>query len=337
MQISKEVHSFDPAEILKNYFSHPEEVKVLDIFQENVISVELDGKKYTIKKYPQDFSPERAEFITRLQNIVINEMGILPPVIPTLEGPLFVRIGDHIYDLTELVDNVEPDSNDIENAENFFFKIGSFVGSLHTSFSKFNTEDSLVLDSLLNIYHPTSNHFAELMTEYESEDVAEEWIKILQEKSNIATHYANVIGLFSELPRSIVHGDVYMKNLLFDKNQKIIGLIDFAHAGIFFKCYEVFRSFIQTNKFLNEVDIDPDHLKIFLEGYTTTSSLEDIELQMMLDLFIYTQAADISFLDTTTVKSGNSTADYAKFRFNSLLSLHENRERLQAVINEVGK
>ncbi len=333
-----EIPNFCLTEVLSHYFEEPEKAEVLTVIQDNVLLFQLGEKKYVVKRYPPEFSAARTDFITRVHNSVNRAMGFAPSVIPTLSKQLYVDLGEYTYDLTEFASSEIIKSEEVEDVEGFFRMIGAFVGSLHTSMAQFNITNEHDLEALLHINPPNGDHFSKLLEKYCEENVDEEWQEILRKKMKIANSYSPVMTrAANKFPKNIVHGDIYMKNLLFDENHQVKGAVDFARAGIFYRCYEVFRSFIQINKFFHGEKIVPAHLKIFLEGYLSTNNLEVSELKSMLSLYIYTQAADVTFFDVDTVKNGGDKADYAKFRFNSLLSLHNQHHILQSTINELQK
>lgn len=333
-----EIPNFNFTEVLSKYFEEPEKAEVLSVIQDNVLLFRFGERKYVIKRYSKEFSANRTDFITRVHNSVNKAMGFAPSVIPTLEDDLFVQFGGYSYDLTEFAPSTVVKKEDVTNVEDFFRMIGAFVGELHTSMAQFNAANDDEPNALLKINPPGGDHFKNLFADYEREQVDQEWYEVLLTKKDLTKIYAPIMKMPSRrMPKNIIHGDIYMKNLLFDENLQVKGAVDFARAGIFYRCYEIFRAFIQINKFFHGEKIDPAHLKIFLEAYLSTNHLETSELHAMLDLYIYTQAADISFLDANIVKNGGETAEYAKFRLQSLLTLHEQHDALQATINEVQK
>ncbi len=337
MQPVKEQLNFKPADVLSCYFLDVQALNILKVFQDDVVLVELGGRRYVVKRYPQNFSSERHLFTTKLQNKINQGLGIKPDVVSTLDGTLCVQIGGYSYDVTEFVENVSFANDEVLDLGNFFYSIGSFVGALHTELSQFNDSGDAVMNALLHIHEPNSPHLQGLLHEYETEGVTPKWIQVLKNKILLSRQYVTAAHSLTDLPQNIVHGDIYMNNILFGEDQKVIGLIDFAHAGKFVTCYEVFRSFIQINKFLNGASINPEHLVNFLKGYLSIGSLEEIELKQMLDLYLYTQASDTSFLDIATIKSGGAKAEYAYFRFQSLMELHKSRDLLNTTVLSVNK
>lgn len=322
-------------DVLSGYFPEAPEVEITQSFKESVIAVALNGEEYVIRRYPRELSEERVEFSIKLQNEIVKRLGIDPAIMATMSNQLFVEVGQFRYDLSPFIENYMLDNQETRELDHFFESMGAFIGSLHTSFAELDIAESNILDALLYIHPTESDHISQLQEEYQENGIDEEWHHILSRKQQLRDIYSFVEERFLQLPTNIVHGDLHLENVLFDHNGNIIGLIDFVRAGEFFKCYEVFRAFIQINKFFNETEIESTHLKKYLEEYLSTGSLEDIELQTMLSLYTYAQAADISFLDVETIKEAGSAADYGKFRSHSLLYLHGEHQRLQNVIDGI--
>ncbi len=296
----------------------------------------LDDKKYVVKEYSPVFTPERLNFFEELQNFTSEKINVLPRVTTTLEHKLNVQLDGFGYDLTEFVKSENFEKSKVKDVGRFFFDIGSFVGNLHSIFSEFENSGYPTTKSLLNIVPNTPIHMINLLKDYKEAGVDESWVRIVEDKITIVGHYFPIVNLFGKLPQKIVHGDLYLKNILLDENLKVVGLIDFEQAGTFFRCYEVMRSIVQTNRFFQHVDIDPLYLKSFLKGYLNKYSLDEVELKNMLDLYIYIQASDVSFLDIDTIKNGNEEVrEYARYRFDSLNSLHNNHQLLSRSINEL--
>lgn len=323
-------------EVLGFYFPNAENSILLKKFKDNVFLVGLGDKKYVVKEYLPVFTPERLSFFEELQNFTSEKINVLPRVITTPEHKLNVQLGGFGYDLTEFVKSENFEKNKVKDVGKFFFDIGSFVGNLHSTFSEFENSGYPTIKSLLNIVPNTPSHMINLLKDYKEVGVDESWFRIVEDKITMVGHYTPIMNSFGKLPQKIVHGDLYLKNILLDKNQKVVGLIDFAQAGTFFRCYEVMRSMVQTNRFFQHVDIDPLYLKSFLRGYLNKYSLDKVELKNMLDLYIYIQASDVSFLDIDTIKNGNEEVrEYARYRFDSLNSLHKNHWLLSKSINEL--
>lgn len=324
------------AEVLRFYFPNPESSTFLKKFKDNVFLIGMDGRKYVVKEYLPTFTPERLKFFEELQNFTSERMRVPPKVLTTRDQELNVQLGGFGYDLTEFVKNKNIDRTQVKDIGMFFFNIGSFVGNLHKTFSEFADSGQPTISSLLNIPQNTPNHMIDHLKRYREDDVDESWVKIVEDKIAMVDRYSPVLYSFESLQQKIVHGDLYLKNILLDREQKVVGLIDFAQAGTFFRSYEVMRAMVQTNKFFQRVDIDPLYLKRFLKGYLNMCPLNEVELKNMLDLYIFIQASDISFLDIDTVKNGSdATREYAKYRFDSLNSLHRNHQLLTKNIEEL--
>lgn len=326
------------AEVLKHYSNNSGQMTLRRKFKDNVSLVSVDGTNRVIKEYSTTVSSERLEFFEGLQNFTNARLGIQPYVIGTVENKLHVNLGTASFDLTNFVKNERVKGREVGDVEKFFFDIGFFVGKLHSIFSEFEGQNPSILDSELKINMDGRDDMNALFESYQTSGVDESWSALLKEKIKMMDAYYPVVSIFRDLPRRIVHGDLYPKNILLDKKHRIVGLIDFAQSGKFFRCYEVMRAIIQTNRMFGLTDLEPKYVKSFLKGYLVNNTLETSELENMLDLYIFAQSADLYFLDAKTLTSNDVDAkNYAKFRFDSLSSLHKNRMSINRAIKELVK
>ncbi len=319
--------------ILKFHYPNFKEYTFQKKLEKNAFLVKSQNKQFVLKKYDQKITKERLQFFEELQNMTNAYMQISPQVLKTKDGNLNVHRNSFYYDLTEFVEGEMIQREQVKNISEFFYKIGLFVGKLHKSFSEIESKGQITMNSLLYTAPESPKHLVDLLDSYYKAQIDDSWKEIIKEKITIVNSYTDHLKVFNALPRKIVHGDLYLKNLLFDKSQKIIGLIDFVQAGVFFRCYEVIRALIQTNKFFQNTDIEARYIKQYLKGYLQGNSLDESEIHNMLDFYIYVQASDTAFLDIETiVNGGKEINEYAKYRSNSLHALFRNRHLLNEVI-----
>lgn len=318
---------------LRLYFPNLGKYFVVKNIKNDVELLKIGNKKYVLKLYPKNIDRERITFFERLQNFTSESLGILPGIVKTIDGRFNVSTPNGTYELSGYLENNDFDDKKIVDVGQFFFDIGHFLGQVHSVFENYSRKSKGVLKSVLNFYPEFPEHLDKLLESYQVNQVNPSWTEILRGKIDIAKNLSVEIGSFGGLPTGIVHGDFYPKNLLFDKHMRIVGLIDYAQAGEFVRCYEVIRAFVQTNKYLRRIDVDPENLKSFLKGYQENIKLQKIELEKMLDFFVFIQASDISFSSIVIVKGNDEgLKDYAKYRFENLVSLYKNRELLNKVI-----
>jgi Ser/Thr protein kinase RdoA (MazF antagonist) len=181
----------------------------------------------------------------------------------------------------------------------------------------------------------SNRHLLKLLEEYKKHNIGDKWQKILIAKMRVVKGYDTNQDIFLKLPKKIVHGDLYIDNFLFNQKNSVFGLVDYTGAGLFFRCYEVIRAFIQTNKYLGNLSIDPLGLKEYLKGYCQFGQLDKDELSSMLDLYIFIQATDSSFLSLQAFNNNNQDSlNYGLYRFKSLRHLIQNKEQLIKTIYE---
>ncbi|KKT36360.1 MAG: Homoserine kinase [Candidatus Collierbacteria bacterium GW2011_GWB1_44_35] len=313
------------------FFDHIEGFNFLRQIKENVFLIEINGEKYVLKVYDEKCDRNRLTFFENLQNHTSDALSISPKVVPTLFGNLNVQIGHDIWELCEYEEG-QDFNPEKKRPEQVFYDTGLFLGQVHRVFESYHSENLSTPDSILLHFPDSPAHIFELLSEYYQSRVGQEWQKILEEKISIAESLKEYND-FSTLPQQIVHGDFYPRNLLYDEEMNIKGLIDYAQAGIYYRCYEVIRAAIQTNKYLGFIELKPEYLSHFLEGYSKSVELTKDEAEMMLSLYIFIQASDISFFKTDIVLGDNSALkDYATYRHKSLVSLTQNSLELNNII-----
>ncbi len=319
--------------ILKFYYPNFKEYNFQKKLDTNIFLIESKGEQYVIKAYDKKLTKKRLLFFEELQNMTNTQMQISPLVVRTNDGSLNVNVDGFYYDVAEFVKGETLLREQINEISDFFYKIGFFVGKLHKSFLEIEKLNKNAMESLLHIEPESPKHLIALLKNYQKARIEKMWKDILKRKIEIVNIYANDIEMFKILPRKIVHGDIYLKNIIFNNAQEIIGLIDFYQAGIFFRCYEVMRVLVQINILFQTTEIAPQHTECYLKGYFQNNTLNEIEIRNMLDFYIYVQASDVAFLDIETITNGGKEINkYAKYRAKSLNSLFINRRLLNNTI-----
>ena len=324
------------SEIIRCYFPNFKDFSVITSLKDNIQLIDIDGQKYILKFYSNSIDRLRITFFEKLQNFTSDYLNISPKILSNTKNELNFVLGDSIFELYEYTESIEFDDKKVVVVEDFYYDVGNFLGKLHNAFSEYSKTTSDIFKSELHLYENSANEMNQLLSLYKEKNIGSPWKNILEEKIAIASSTVLDTNTLSALPRGIVHGDFYPKNILFDDQMQIIGLIDYAQAGDFIRCYEVIRALVQTTKYLHQIDIDPINLKSFLQGYLKNSPLQQVELDNMLDLFIYIQASDIFFNSIATI-TGNDKGlqDYAQFRYQNLISLSKNRQLLNKNIHEI--
>jgi len=326
--------------VLLNYFPNKKDCVFLSKLQnrDNVFLIELNSKKYVLKKYKtgKNIDTRRVTFFGDLQNFTNNKLGLLPQVIKTTKQKLCVKQDKEIFQITEYLDNKDVNKRDISKHDGFFYDIGVMVSKIHNALTEYERNNKVHYRALLKFYpNDPSKHLLKLLSQYKKQNIGDKYQKILKAKIKIVDGYNVNQDTFQKLPIKIVHGDLHVYNLLFDKKFNIIGLVDYTKAGLFFRCYEVIRAFVQTNKYLGNLLVNPLDLKKYLKGYCRFSQLNQDEVSTMLDLYIFIQATDSSFLKVKDFKNDNkSSLEYGLYRFKSLKHLIKNRESLIKIIHE---
>jgi thiamine kinase-like enzyme len=128
------------------------------------------------------------------------------------------------------------------------------------------------------------------------------------------------------LPKSIIHGDFYLDNLLFQDKKSIV--IDFDQSCYFYSMYELFRVAMKVCYNENE-DFNSNVDKIYelILGYNYYIKLNNSMLKDGLNLYLYMQLNDLYCLDPKDSYISNSKS-YVIKRYNEVLWLIDNKEEI---------
>jgi len=321
--------------VLGSFLPDPGNVEVVREIKDRVRVLRYDGLDYVLKQYLPEDSPDKIDFSRRLQRFVNQRMGFPDTTILTSGGGLFTLYDGIGYDLTEYVEVSEPRGSVGSDSDEYFSKIGAFVGRLHNVFAEYERSGIPIPPSGLRIDYEGQTTMEGLLRQYETMGINGPWRGIIRDKIAIADSHHGTASNIDGLPVTLVHGDIHQGNLLIGTDGKVATIIDFIQAGKFYRCYEVMRAAVQTNKSMGNVDLDPRNLRSFLIGYFKECCLEDIELKEMLGLYIYTQANDTSFNRPEIITGGD--VEYSLYRYRSLLSLLNGMGNLQSCIDQVGE
>jgi homoserine kinase type II len=102
-------------------------------------------------------------------------------------------------------------------------------------------------------------------------------------KKSVYTHLPDDLLAFfmsveSQLPTSILHGDLYFDNTLF-LNNELVGMLDFEQAGLGPCLFDIGVSISGTC--LKDKKIEPEFVLNFLEGYQSVRKLSATEVELL--------------------------------------------------------
>ncbi|MCV6608735.1 MAG: phosphotransferase [Campylobacterales bacterium] len=156
--------------------------------------------------------------------------------------------------ITEFIDGDEPEQN-----EKNIYKIGKTLGNFHK-----------VKNPNLIVKNPKED-FEKLQEEIFSLDLKEfqDLIKLCQQIP------------FNDLPKSTIHGDVFLDNLLAKEGE--IYLIDYEEVCVNNSLYDIGRGVIGCC--IKSKEINRDLVKSLIKGYEEIREIEEVEKEF-LDLYI---------------------------------------------------
>ena len=125
----------------------------------------------------------------------------------------------------------------------------------------------------------------------------------------------------SQLPLQIVHGDFYLDNLIYTKNNEW-KIIDFEQSGLFYKEYEIARALFMIC--YNNDDTEQynfEKVSKFLDGYKESNDISD--LKNVIKLFLYSLANSLyCFKDWENLSL--EKREYALYRNNMMMWIYDN-------------
>ncbi len=183
--------------------------------------------------------------------------------IPMNDGEFILVQDDQQIMVYEFKEGLEPVPN-----ERTALEMGQAVGRLsgivaedHLA-SKQNTLDPSHMRDLIDYFPKADNPIAEIF----------EFIEDYYDKFYLLEAV--------NLPRGIIHGDMFPNNTLFDPNDRLVAIIDFEEA-----CVD--RLLLDVGMTMNgfcfvENQLSPQLADVFLEGYEAHRPLMDIEKMLLL-------------------------------------------------------
>jgi len=158
--------------------------------------------------------------------------------------------------------------------QNMLFQLGKKIAHLH------QIPDPRFLPK---IFAYGIDSFSEIF----SLPINQEYCNWLKEKKAIIIENLN-----SELPKGLIHGDIFHDNVLFTPQKKLAAIIDFEEACFYYKIFDLGMCIAGTCSPKGKISFDK--AKSFIEGYQSERKREEIE-KASLKLFSEYGAIATSF------------------------------------------
>ena len=237
---------------------------------------EEKSKKYILKCY-FNMSCERLNYLNNLQK----KLEVGPRIINTLNEENYLIKENKKYILYDFIEGRQLNKNEIN--KDYAGKMGMFIGKLHNDMEKIKLQSNQ--NALLNIESPNIEKMNQLLITTQSEELRTLLIEKIEILKKI--NFNQIYNYMNKNNRELVHGDIYLDNLLFTND--FIRIIDFDQAGLFYQEYEMARAMFMIC--FNEKDTTEKNLEKmqeFLRKYCIEKP--SISITNAINLYVYSNA-----------------------------------------------
>lgn len=260
-------------DILSAYFEHPHAV-ICTEFNSGLTNFNFQvkdepGKMFFLKIF-RNANLLRIKSVATLINHLQHYRFPTPEIIPCLSGDYCWNDGKEGAIITRFIKGKYP-----ENTEENLYRIGNILGALHQ------------IPASAGLLQGYSLNYPELLKQvYNFDGVIEE------EFSNFLVSINPVIGNIplSGFPQSIIHGDIFLDNLL-QTSLGDIYFIDFEGGCVDKSIFDIARSVIGCAMINQKFDLKLT--KAILSGYTAVRDFEPIEQEYLYEFIIYAGAISV--------------------------------------------
>ncbi len=303
-------------DILERYSLGESKVnKVNQGYVNDVWDITALESRFILKRFNK-VDKEKLKYLSSIENSLLN---LCPSIIKNNSGELCTEADNgELYVLYEFVEGRHLKRNGVtpELAE----EIGNYLGKLHKELFNIGQHVEKNYLSSLHISAPKINEINELLEENRDE---KSYTKLLKNKLKILEEldYNEINSFMSQLPLQIVHGDFYLDNLIYTKNNEW-KIIDFEQAGLFYKEYEIARALFMICYNSDDTgQYNFEKVSKFLDGYKESNNFSD--LRKVIKLFLYSLANSLyCFKDWKSLSL--EKREYALYRNNMMIWIYDN-------------
>lgn len=218
------------------------------IITDNIIVEGNDGRKYFVKYYAQEESDKYAQTY-RVAEVIANNQDIPAQIpLPNTQGTYTVNIGGKSLVMFPYVEHShEPPANDVEDLR-LRTNMAFLLGRMHAV--PVPVDDPLLQPLPRWSVERCGDRVRELgrLQELISSMIEQsDFDKIALECIKLKQKYLNRLPPITEAASdmtALCHGDYHAKNVLYDKEQNILAIIDWDNAGLAHPYCEFLQSFM---------------------------------------------------------------------------------------------
>lgn len=271
--------------------------------------------RFILKRFNK-VDKEKLNYLLSIEDSLLN---LCPSIIKNNSGELCTELDNaELYVLYEFVEGRHLNRNDV--TPEIAKKIGNYLGKFHKELFNIGQYMEKNYLSSLHISAPKTSEITALLEENRSE---KSYTKLLNNKLIVLSEidYDEINSFMSQLPLQIVHGDFYLDNLIYTKNNEW-KIIDFEQSGLFYKEYEIARALFMICYNSDDTrQYNFEKISNFLDGYKESNDFMD--LRGVIKLFLYSLANSLyCFKDWKNLSL--EKREYALYRNNMMIWIYDN-------------
>ena len=264
------------------------------------------NKKFILTIFEKRVSNKEIPFFMKLMDKLNNSNINCPKPLKNNDGKYLIKLKNKTACVVSFLKGKDKNKLNLENC----FEVGKIIAQMHLvtkniNLSRKNSMGIKNLDPLLKSIKFRSNKFSNLekFLINNLKDIKKNWPK--------------------KLPNGIVHGDLFIDNIFFNKN-KLSGIIDFYFAANDYFMYEIaicINALCFDNK-KSKFKINKQKIKNLIKGY---ESIKKISLKEKKSLNILCRGAAMRYLLTRLY-------DYSNTSKTALIKIKDPNEYYQKLI-----
>jgi homoserine kinase type II len=264
------------------------------------------NKKFILTIFEKRVSNKEIPFFMKLMDKLNNSKINCPKPLKNNDGKYLIKLKNKTACIVSFLKGKDKNKLDLKNC----FEVGKIIAQMHLvtkniNLSRKNSMGIKNLDPLLKSIKFRSNKFSNLekFLANNLNEIKKNWPK--------------------KLPKGIIHGDLFIDNIFFNKN-KLSGIIDFYFAANDYFMYEIaicINALCFDNK-KSKFKINKQKIKSLIKGY---ESIKKISLKEKKSLNILCRGAAMRYFLTRLY-------DYSNTPKNALIQIKDPNEYYQKLI-----
>jgi len=264
------------------------------------------NKKFILTIFEKRVSNKEIPFFMKLMDKLNNSKINCPKPLKNNDGKYLIKLKNKTACIVSFLKGKDKNKLDLKNC----FEVGKIIAQMHLvtkniNLSRKNSMGIKNLDPLLKSIKFRSNKFSNLekFLANNLNEIKKNWPK--------------------KLPKGIIHGDLFIDNIFFNKN-KLSGIIDFYFAANDYFMYEIaicINALCFDNK-KSKFEINKQKIKSLIQGY---ESVKKISLKEKKSLNILCRGAAMRYFLTRLY-------DYSNTPKTALIQIKDPNEYYQKLI-----